>query len=196
MRIGVAATPEVAIPTLNWLFESDHTLELVVTQPDKPAGRGREIKQTVVADWASAHNIPIIKPGLSDELRGVIDDLDCVVTIGYGVLLPEHILVLPKYGFINLHFSLLPAYRGAAPAQRALENGETVTGVTVFSTRKRNGYRSDLFAAFDCNRSYVAKCGTFRRASQIGTFDGEPGACDDCSRGASNASNWQRHYRT
>ena len=136
MRIGVAATPEVAIPTLNWLLESDHTLELVVTQPDKPAGRGREIKQTVVADWASARNIPIIKPGLSDELRGVIDDLDCVVTIGYGVLLPEHILVLPKHGFINLHFSLLPAYRGAAPAQRALENGETVTGVTVFQLEK------------------------------------------------------------
>jgi methionyl-tRNA formyltransferase len=66
----------------------------------------------------------------------VIDDLDCVVTIGYGVLLPEHILVLPKYGFINLHFSLLPAYRGAAPAQRALENGETVTGVTVFYSKK------------------------------------------------------------
>ena len=136
MRIGVAATPEVAIPTLNWLLESDHTLELVVTQPDKPAGRGREIKQTVVADWASARNIPITKPGLSDELRGVIDDLDCVVTIGYGVLLPEHILVLPKHGFINLHFSLLPAYRGAAPAQRALENGETVTGVTVFQLEK------------------------------------------------------------
>ena len=136
MRIGVAATPEVAIPTLNWFLESEHTLELVVTQPDKPAGRGREIKQTVVADWASSHNIPIIKPGLSDELRGVIDDLDCVVTIGYGVLLPEHILALPRYGFINLHFSLLPAYRGAAPAQRALENGETVTGVTVFQLEK------------------------------------------------------------
>jgi methionyl-tRNA formyltransferase len=136
MRIGVAATPEVAIPTLNWFLESEHTLELVVTQPDKPAGRGREIKQTVVADWASSHNIPIIKPGLSDELRGVIDDLDCVVTIGYGVLLPEHILALPKHGFINLHFSLLPAYRGAAPAQRALENGEAVTGVTVFQLEK------------------------------------------------------------
>lgn len=136
MRIGVAATPEVAIPTLNWLLHSEHTLELVITQPDKPAGRGREIKQTVVADWASDHNTPVIKPESSEELRGAIDHLDCVVTIGYGVLLPEHILALPKHGFINLHFSLLPAYRGAAPAQRALENGETVTGVTVFQLEK------------------------------------------------------------
>lgn len=136
MFIGVAATPEVAVPTLNWLLDSEHTLELVITQPDKPAGRGREIKETVVANWASVHNIPIIKPESSEELCGAIDQLDCVVTIGYGVLLPEHVLALPKYGFINLHFSLLPAYRGAAPAQRALENGETVTGVTVFRLDK------------------------------------------------------------
>jgi methionyl-tRNA formyltransferase len=69
-------------------------------------------------------------------LIGEINDLDCVVTIGYGVLLPEKILELPKNGFINLHFSLLPAYRGAAPAQRALQNGESVTGVSVFQLEK------------------------------------------------------------
>jgi len=120
MRIGVAATPDVAIPTLDWLITSEHDLVLVITQPDKPAGRGRAIKQSVVGDWAASRGIPIIKPESSDDLIGVINDLDCVVTIGYGVLLPENILELPKNGFINLHFSLLPAYRGAAPAQRAL----------------------------------------------------------------------------
>jgi len=136
MRIGVAATPDVAIPTLDWLISSEHDLMLVITQPDKPAGRGRAMKQSVVGEWAASHAIPVVKPVSSDELIGSINDLDCVVTIGYGVLLPQHILNLPKHGFINLHFSLLPAYRGAAPAQRALQNGESVTGVSVFQLEK------------------------------------------------------------
>ena len=136
MRIGVAATPDVAIPTLDWLISSEHEIALVVTQPDKPAGRGRVIKQSVVGEWASARDIPVVKPLSPDELIGIIDNLDCVVTIGYGVLLPQHILDLPEHGFINLHFSLLPAYRGAAPAQRALQNGETSTGVSVFQLEK------------------------------------------------------------
>jgi len=136
VRIGVAATPDVAIPTLNWLLQSDHEIALIITQPDRPAGRGQVLQQTVVADWAQGHQIPVIKPESSQELLGTIDDLDLVLTIGYGVLLPESILSLPKHGFLNLHFSLLPAYRGAAPAQRALQNGELVTGVTVFQLDK------------------------------------------------------------
>ena len=136
MRIGVAATPDVAIPTLNWLLESDHEIALIITQPDRPAGRGQVLQQTLVADWAQGHQIPLIKPESSQELLGTIDDLDLVLTIGYGVLLPESILSLPKHGFLNLHFSLLPAYRGAAPAQRALQNGDLVTGVTVFQLDK------------------------------------------------------------
>ena len=136
MRIGVAATPDVAIPTLNWLLHSEHDLVLIVTQPDRPAGRGRLLQQSVVADWADEHQISVVKPDTSQELIGKIEELDLVLTIGYGVLLPESILSLPKHGFLNLHFSLLPAYRGAAPAQRALLNGETVTGVTVFQLDK------------------------------------------------------------
>jgi methionyl-tRNA formyltransferase len=136
VRIGVAATPDVAIPTLNWLLESEHEIALIITQPDRPAGRGQVLQQTVVADWGQGHQIPVIKPESSQELLGTIDDLDLVLTIGYGVLLPESILSLPKHGFLNLHFSLLPAYRGAAPAQRALQNGDLVTGVTVFQLDK------------------------------------------------------------
>jgi len=136
VRIGVAATPDVAIPTLNWLLESDHEIALIITQPDRPAGRGQVLQQTLVADWGQGHQIPVIKPESSQELLGTIDDLDLVLTIGYGVLLPESILSLPKHGFLNLHFSLLPAYRGAAPAQRALQNGDLVTGVTVFQLDK------------------------------------------------------------
>lgn len=132
MRIGVAATPDVAIPTLDWLLQSEHTIALVITQPDKPAGRGRQVRQTDVGDWAQQNNIDLLKPEKSSDLIGKIENLDLILTIGYGVLLPEQILTLPKYGFLNLHFSILPAYRGAAPAQRALLNGETITGVTVF----------------------------------------------------------------
>ena len=136
MRIGVAATPDVAIPTLNWLLQSDHEIALIITQPDRPSGRGQILQQTTVAEWAHNHQIPVVKPESSQELVGKVEDLDLVLTIGYGVLIPESILLLPKKGFLNLHFSLLPAYRGAAPAQRALHNGEVVTGVTVFQLDK------------------------------------------------------------
>ena len=136
MQIGVAATPDVAIPTLEWLLQSEHEIALVITQPDRPAGRGRELKQSIVADWATTHNIPVIKPEKSQELIGSIEQLDLVLTIGYGTLLPEEVLALPRYGFLNLHFSLLPSYRGAAPVQRALQNGESSTGVTVFQLEK------------------------------------------------------------
>jgi methionyl-tRNA formyltransferase len=136
VRIGVAATPDVAIPTLNWLLQSDHEIALIITQPDRPSGRGQILQQTAVAEWAHNHQIPVVKPESSQELVGKVEHLDLVLTIGYGVLLPESILSLPKKGFLNLHFSLLPAYRGAAPAQRALHNGEVTTGVTVFQLDK------------------------------------------------------------
>lgn len=136
MRIGVAATPEVAIPTLNWLYESEHEIALVISQPDRPAGRGREIKSSAVSRWAIERNLPLLRPQTPQELDAVISDLDLVLTIGYGVLLPENILKLPRHGFLNLHFSLLPAYRGAAPAQRAIEHGELQSGVSVFALDK------------------------------------------------------------
>ena len=136
MRIGVAATPDVAIPTLNWLHNSEHEIALVISQPDRPAGRGRELKPSAVTLWAQDKGVQLLRPHSPSELIGAIESLDIVLTIGYGVLLPETMLALPRYGFINLHFSLLPAYRGAAPVQRAIENGESVSGVTVFSLDK------------------------------------------------------------
>lgn len=136
MRIGVAATANVAIPTLNWLRDSEHELELVISQPDRPAGRGREVKASPISLWAIEQNISLLRAHSPHEFIGAIEDLDLVLTIGYGVLLPQAILDLPRHGFLNLHFSLLPAYRGAAPAQRAIENGEEITGVTVFALDK------------------------------------------------------------
>lgn len=133
MRIGVAATPSVAIPTLDWLSGSEHDLSLVITRPDKPAGRGRSLKESVVGQWASAHRIECLKPVTSDEMAESLAFLDLVVTIGYGVILPVDVLSQPRFGFINLHFSLLPAWRGAAPVQRSILNGDDRLGITVFA---------------------------------------------------------------
>ena len=136
MRIAVASTPGVAIPTLDWLLASEHQLDLIITQPDRPSGRGQKITESPVSVWAHAKNIEIIKPESSLELLPVAANFDLIITIGYGVILPDNLLNLPLHGFLNLHFSLLPAYRGAAPAQRSLENGELESGVTVFKLDK------------------------------------------------------------
>lgn len=133
MRIGVAATPGVAIPTLDWIHSSSHQLAFVITRPDKPAGRGKSLRESLVSQWAREHEVPCIKPVASSELRDLVATVDLVVTIGYGVILPIEILNQPQFGFINLHFSLLPAWRGAAPVQRAILQGEERTGVSVFA---------------------------------------------------------------
>ena len=132
MRIAVAATPGVAIPTLDALLASEHELICVITRPDAPAGRGRAIQSTPVANWAEVNSVKLFKPETSQSLGELVADLDLVVTIGYGLLLPTDVLEKPTHGFINLHFSLLPRWRGAAPVQRAIEAGDSITGVTVF----------------------------------------------------------------
>ena len=132
MKIAVAASPEVAIPTLEYLLASQHELALVISRPDSQVGRGRELTPTAVSSWAMAHGIELYRPNKAADFDERLKGFDLVITIGYGVLLPEFILSQPKYGFINLHFSLLPKFRGAAPAQRAIIEGVTETGVTVF----------------------------------------------------------------
>ncbi len=147
MRIAVAATPAVALPTLNWLDISAHDLDLIITQPDRPAGRGRRLRESQVGSWANARDIRCIKPSHSDELAQPLKNIDLVVTIGYGIILPTKILDIPRNGFINLHFSLLPAWRGAAPVQRAILNGDLRMGLTVFA----------LDAGMDTGPIYVQK---------------------------------------
>ncbi len=136
MQIAVAATPEVAIPTLEALLLSEHDLVSVITQPDRPAGRGLELKESPVAVWAKDRGISVSKPIDQAELKIAAADVDLVITIGFGVIIKEEILDIPKYGFLNLHFSLLPKWRGAAPVQRAIEAGDQITGVTVFKLDK------------------------------------------------------------
>ena len=132
MKIAVAASPEVAIPTLAYLLASEHDLSLIISRPDSPVGRGRELTPTAVSNWATANSIELYRPSKAADFDERLRDFDLVISIGYGLLLPEFLLDQPKNGFINLHFSLLPKLRGAAPAQRAIIDGLTETGVTVF----------------------------------------------------------------
>jgi methionyl-tRNA formyltransferase len=133
LRIAVAATPEVAIASLEKLLSSGQNLSLVLTQPDRPAGRGRQVQESAVSKWAHQKGIPTVKPEGVAEILASLADIDLLITIGYGVLLPIEVLKKPKFGCINLHFSLLPRWRGAAPVQRAIEARDSLTGVTVFA---------------------------------------------------------------
>lgn len=132
MRLAIAASPEVALPTLEAVLASEHELLRVISQPDRPAGRGKTLTPTPVSSWAIDNGIELVRPESKAEIAAAVADVDCVITIGYGVLIPESTLTIPPYGFLNLHFSLLPRWRGAAPVQRAIEAQDPVTGVTVF----------------------------------------------------------------
>lgn len=136
MRLAVAATPHVAIPTLDFLISSKDSLVRVFTTEDKAAGRGRSLSQSDVAIWANEHGVECVKVSKASRMVEHLNDIDCVVTVAFGILLPEEILAIPTYGFINLHFSLLPAWRGAAPVQRAIENGDETLGISVFLLNK------------------------------------------------------------
>ena len=136
MRVVFAGTPEVALPALAAVADSAHELVGVVTRPDAPTGRGRRLTPSPVAEAAEALGVPVLKPGhprepaFQDALRGLAPDA-CPV-VAYGALLPQSALDIPPRGWINLHFSLLPAWRGAAPVQHAIWAGDDVTGATTF----------------------------------------------------------------
>lgn len=128
-------TPDFSVPTLEALLASEHEVAAVVTQPDKPKGRGKEIHMSPVKECALKHNIPVYQPirardeAFIEEMRALHPD--AMVVIAFGQILPKSLLKLPKYGCINIHASLLPKYRGAAPIQWAVINGDAETGITT-----------------------------------------------------------------
>ncbi len=140
MKIVFFGTPDFAIPSLKKIHESKHTLAAVVTAPDKERGRGRKVTFTPVKEFALANEIPVLQPEkLKDE--SFITELkqfnaDLFVVVAFRIL-PESVFMLPKFGSFNLHGSLLPRYRGAAPIQWALINGDDVTGVTTFFLERK-----------------------------------------------------------
>ena len=135
MKIILMGTPDFAVNTLKALVEAGHEVVLAVTQPDKPKGRGKTMQFPPVKEAALAHNIEVYQPRRIREpdcvefLRKYEPEL--IVVAAFGQILPEEILSMPKFGCINVHASLLPKYRGAAPIQWAVLNGESVTGVTI-----------------------------------------------------------------
>jgi methionyl-tRNA formyltransferase len=132
VRIALAGTPHVAIPTLDWLSTSEHDLVKVFTTSAKPSGRGGRLVSSDVALWCKERSIEYVEISQADDFDGHLKDIDCVIVIAFGLLLPQQILDQPRFGFINLHFSVLPRWRGAAPVQRAIENADTHLGITVF----------------------------------------------------------------
>ena len=136
MRLVFAGTPDVALPSLEALVASSHDVVAVVTRPDAPAGRGRTLVPSPVRVAAEAHGIPVLTPDrprdpdFLDALRALRPD--CAPVVAYGALVPPAALEIPTHGWVNLHFSLLPAWRGAAPVQHAIMAGDEVTGASTF----------------------------------------------------------------
>ena len=136
MRLVFAGTPAVAVPTLDAIAASRHELLAVLTRPDAPAGRGRHLVRSPVGAWADERGIEVLTPrrprdeDFLDRLR--VLGPDCVPVVAYGALVPPVALQIPRYGWVNLHFSLLPAWRGAAPVQYAVMHGDELTGASVF----------------------------------------------------------------
>jgi methionyl-tRNA formyltransferase len=136
MRLVFAGTPEVAVPSLDAIAESRHELVAVVTRPDAPAGRGRKLVASPVAQRAEELGLPVLRPEhpRDPDFQATLRELrpDCCPVVAYGALLPQSALDIPVHGWVNLHFSALPSWRGAAPVQHSLWAGDEVTGATTF----------------------------------------------------------------
>jgi methionyl-tRNA formyltransferase len=134
LRLGFAGTPEFSVPALNKLA-SEHTIAAVYTRPDRPAGRGKALRPSPVKEAALALKLPILQPldFKSDAARAEFRalQLDALVVVAYGLILPVSVLSAPKLGCFNIHASLLPRWRGAAPIQRAILEGDETSGVTI-----------------------------------------------------------------
>lgn len=142
MRIVFFGSPFTAIPSLEKLIEAGHRIELVITQPDKLSGRGQNLASCAVKRFAQERNLPVLQPGkirsdpeALEKIRVLQPDLNAVVA--YGQIIPGSIIYLPRYHSLNVHFSLLPKYRGASPVQWAILNGERKTGITIFELNEK-----------------------------------------------------------
>jgi len=137
LRIAFAGTPAAAVPTLRTLLDNPrHEVVAVVTRPPAPAGRGRRVVASPVAELAGQAGVPLLQPRRAGDPEFLAElvalDVDCCPVVAYGALLPASALAVPRHGWVNLHFSLLPAWRGAAPVQHALLHGDELTGASTF----------------------------------------------------------------
>ena len=135
LRVVFAGTPDFAASSLAAVLDSEHEVVAVYTQPDRPAGRGRKLTPSPVKQLAQEHGLPVVQPAslkdADDQAELAALNADVMVVVAYGLLLPQAVLDTPRLGCINVHASLLPRWRGAAPIQRAIEAGDSVSGVTI-----------------------------------------------------------------
>ena len=182
MRIVFAGTPAPALPSLDALAASRHDLVGVVTRPDAPAGRGRHLVASPVAQRAEELGVPVLKPThpRDPEFQQALRDLapDCCPVVAYGALLPQSALDIPRHGWVNLHFSVLPAWRGAAPVQHALWAGDEVTGATTFrivpelDAGPTYGLMTQTIRADDTAGTLLAKLAEGGAGLLVATLDG------------------------
>ena len=182
MRVVFAGTPEPALPALRAIADSPHELVGVVTRPDAPSGRGRKLVASPVAQLGEQLGVPVLKPDhprdpeFQEALRALRPDV-CPV-VAYGALLPQSALDIPEHGWVNLHFSVLPHWRGAAPVQHAIWAGDEVTGATTFRIVKELdagptfGLMTQLIHDDDTAGTLLAKLAEGGAGLLVATLDG------------------------
>jgi methionyl-tRNA formyltransferase len=132
MKIAFFGTPDFTVDFLSKLNETGFTPSLIVTNPDRPSGRGMNLKSPLPKIWANEHGIKVLQPEKIDQdFIDNLGDWDLFIVVAYGKILPESLIHLPKHGTINVHYSLLPKYRGATPVESAILNGDTTTGIAI-----------------------------------------------------------------
>ncbi|MBO0819089.1 MAG: methionyl-tRNA formyltransferase, partial [Actinobacteria bacterium] len=182
MRLVFAGTPQTAVPSLEELLRSKHEVVAVITRPDAAAGRGRRLGPSPVAEYAAGAGIETLKPvsprdpGFQDRLRALAPD--CCPVTAYGALIPEAALEIPAHGWVNLHFSLLPAWRGAAPVPHAILHGDDMTGATTFRLVREldagpvYGVMTEPIGPEDTAGDLLARLATAGAALLVQTLDG------------------------
>ncbi len=138
MQISVASSSLISLPIIEAILGSEHTLASVITHPDRKVGRGQNVSPNALAEWAESKGIRVAKPAEFSEINKHLLDVQpqLVITASYGKLIPPELLHGPRFGWLNLHFSLLPKWRGAAPVQWAILEGDEVSGITIFKLDK------------------------------------------------------------
>jgi methionyl-tRNA formyltransferase len=182
MRLVFAGTPEVALPSLAALLDSSHDVVAVVTRPDAPTGRGRTLRPSPVAELAAEAGLEILRPPTpkDPEFLARLAEVapECCPVVAYGGLLPDAALAIPPQGWVNLHFSLLPAWRGAAPVQRAVLAGDEITGATTFRIVKELdagpvfGVLTEVIRPTDTSGDLLGRLATAGAGLLLATLDG------------------------
>jgi methionyl-tRNA formyltransferase len=182
MRLAFAGTPDVAVPSLEALLTSQHEVVAVITRPDAPAGRGRTLRPSPVKERALGAGLEVLTPKhpRDDDFQARLRELevDACPTVAYGALIPPSALGIPRLGWVNLHFSLLPAWRGAAPVQHAVLAGDEVTGATTFlieeglDTGPYFGMLTEQVRPTDTSGDLLSRLATAGAGLLVATLDG------------------------